>query len=51
MDHRLAMAFLVGGFASREPISIDDSTMVRTSFPNFRRTMQTLGANISVPAR
>ena len=49
MDHRLAMSFLVAGLASREPISIDDSTMVRTSFPNFRATMRALGANISVP--
>jgi 3-phosphoshikimate 1-carboxyvinyltransferase len=51
MDHRLAMAFLVAGLASREPVSIDDSTMVRTSFPNFRKMMRALGASISVPAR
>lgn len=51
MDHRLAMSFLVAGLASREPISIDDSTMMRTSFPEFRATMRALGANISVPVR
>ena len=51
MDHRLAMAFLVAGLASREPVSIDDSTMMRTSFPNFRTMMRELGANISVPVR
>jgi 3-phosphoshikimate 1-carboxyvinyltransferase len=51
MDHRLAMAFLMAGLASREPIAIDDSTIVRTSFPHFRRTMRALGANISVPVR
>jgi 3-phosphoshikimate 1-carboxyvinyltransferase len=49
MDHRLAMAFLVAGLASIEPISIDDSVMVRTSFPLFRQVMRTLGAKISVP--
>jgi 3-phosphoshikimate 1-carboxyvinyltransferase len=49
MDHRLAMAFLVSGLASREPISIDDSTMMGTSFPRFRQIMRTLGARISVP--
>ncbi len=49
MDHRLAMAFLVAGLASREPVSIDDSTMVRTSFPHFRKVMRALGAIISVP--
>jgi 3-phosphoshikimate 1-carboxyvinyltransferase len=51
MDHRLAMAFLVAGLASQSPISIDDYTMVRTSFPNFRRIMHGLGAAISVPVR
>jgi 3-phosphoshikimate 1-carboxyvinyltransferase len=49
MDHRLAMAFLVAGLASIEPISIDDSVMIRTSFPLFRQIMRTLGAKISVP--
>ncbi|HEX4160800.1 MAG TPA: 3-phosphoshikimate 1-carboxyvinyltransferase [Rhizomicrobium sp.] len=48
MDHRLAMAFLVAGLASREPVSVDDATMVRTSFPDFRKTMRALGAVVSV---
>ena len=51
MDHRLAMAFLIAGLASQEPISIDDSTMIRTSFPDFRKVMRGLGATISVPGR
>jgi 3-phosphoshikimate 1-carboxyvinyltransferase len=51
MDHRLAMAFLVTGLAAREPVSIDDSTMVRTSFPQFRQLMRALGARISAPSR
>ena len=51
MDHRLAMAFLVAGLASRESVSVDDSTMVRTSFPNFRQMMRAIGADISVPVQ
>jgi 3-phosphoshikimate 1-carboxyvinyltransferase len=51
MDHRLAMAFLVAGLGAREPVAIDDSTMVRTSFPKFRPLMRNLGAEIGAPAR
>jgi 3-phosphoshikimate 1-carboxyvinyltransferase len=51
MDHRLAMAFLVSGLGSLEPVSIDDSTMMRTSFPRFRQIMRAAGARISVPIR
>ncbi|MGH6877715.1 MAG: 3-phosphoshikimate 1-carboxyvinyltransferase [Rhizomicrobium sp.] len=51
MDHRLAMAFLIAGLAARGPVSIDDSTMVRTSFPTFRHLMRGLGASLSAPAR
>lgn len=46
-DHRLAMAFLVAGLAARAPVSVDDATMVRTSFPQFRKLMRTLGADIA----
>ena len=48
-DHRLAMAFLVAGMAARAPISVDDATMVRTSFPQFRRLMRELGGEIMPP--
>jgi 3-phosphoshikimate 1-carboxyvinyltransferase len=51
MDHRLAMSFLVAGLAARRAVSIDDSTMVRTSFPKFRQLMRSLGADLSVPGR
>jgi len=50
-DHRLAMSFLVAGQATVHPVSIDDSTMVRTSFPGFRGLMRGLGADIAPPAR
>jgi len=51
LDHRIAMSFLVAGLGTRDPVAIDDSTMVRTSFPGFRSLMRGLGANIAPPAR
>jgi 3-phosphoshikimate 1-carboxyvinyltransferase len=44
MDHRIAMSFLVMGLASLEPMAIDDVAMIATSFPDFRPTMERLGA-------
>jgi 3-phosphoshikimate 1-carboxyvinyltransferase len=51
LDHRLAMSFLVAGLAAREPVSVDDTTMVRTSFPSFRQLMRSLGAQFSAVGR
>jgi 3-phosphoshikimate 1-carboxyvinyltransferase len=44
MDHRIAMAFLVMGLASREPTSVDDASVIATSFPEFEHLMRHLGA-------
>ena len=44
MDHRIAMSFLVMGLASLEPMTVDDAAMIATSFPDFRLTMERLGA-------
>src|SRR4051812_122520 len=44
LDHRIAMAFLVLGLASRETVRIDDSSPIATSFPDFIPLMQRLGA-------
>jgi 3-phosphoshikimate 1-carboxyvinyltransferase len=44
LDHRIAMAFLTAGLASEKPIAVDDTTMIATSFPEFRGLMETLGA-------
>jgi 3-phosphoshikimate 1-carboxyvinyltransferase len=49
MDHRIAMAFLVMGLASRIYTSIDDGSFIATSFPNFAGLMNGLGARISPP--
>ncbi len=44
LDHRIAMAFLTMGLASEEPVTVDDTTMIATSFPAFRGLMEGLGA-------
>jgi 3-phosphoshikimate 1-carboxyvinyltransferase len=44
MDHRIAMSFLVMGLASRAPMTVDDTAMIATSFPEFRPAMERLGA-------
>jgi 3-phosphoshikimate 1-carboxyvinyltransferase len=49
MDHRIAMAFLTLGLASREPVSVDDASMIATSFPTFELLMRDLGADFSIP--
>lgn len=46
LDHRIAMSFLVLGLTSAEPIAIDDSAMIATSFPNFVSMMRGMGAQI-----
>ena len=46
LDHRIAMSFLVMGMASRKPMSVDDASMIATSFPNFRALMEGLGAKL-----
>ena len=46
LDHRIAMAFLVMGLASRNPVTVDDGRMIATSFPAFLEAMSGIGARI-----
>ncbi|HXO89677.1 MAG TPA: 3-phosphoshikimate 1-carboxyvinyltransferase [Stellaceae bacterium] len=46
LDHRIAMAFLVLGLATRLPVRIDDAAAIATSFPGFVALMGGLGAVI-----
>ena len=41
------MSFLVMGLASREPMTVDDTAMIATSFPTFRPAMERLGATFA----
>ena len=47
LDHRIAMAFLVMGLAAERPVSVDDQSMIATSFPQFMTLMGDLGAEIA----
>jgi 3-phosphoshikimate 1-carboxyvinyltransferase len=47
MDHRIAMAALVMGLASDNPVRIDDGAFIATSFPGFVELMRSLGADLS----
>jgi len=49
-DHRIAMSALILGLQSQTPVSVDDATMIATSFPTFFDLMQTLSAKIEVSA-
>lgn len=47
MDHRIAMSFLTMGMASQNPVTVDDVTMIATSFPEYEGLMRGLGADIA----
>ena len=49
MDHRIAMAFLTMGLAARDAVSVDDVSMIATSFPEFEKLMRNLGADLQTP--
>ncbi|GAA0540357.1 3-phosphoshikimate 1-carboxyvinyltransferase [Rhizomicrobium palustre] len=44
LDHRIAMSFLVMGFAAKSAVMVDDAAMIATSFPVFESLMKDLGA-------
>jgi 3-phosphoshikimate 1-carboxyvinyltransferase len=44
MDHRIAMAFLTMGLGAEKPVTVDDISMIETSFPNFISLLTGLGA-------
>ena len=47
MDHRIAMSALMMGLASENPVRIDDSAFIATSFPGFVELMRSLGADLT----
>lgn len=49
MDHRIAMSFLTMGLASQKPVTVDDVTMIATSFPEYQDLMRGLGAHMDAP--
>ena len=47
MDHRIAMAALVMGLGTENPVQIDDSAFIATSFPGFVELMRSVGADFT----
>lgn len=47
LDHRIGMAFLTLGLSTEHPVTVDDASMISTSFPEFRSLMEKLGAEYS----
>ncbi|MDF7673641.1 3-phosphoshikimate 1-carboxyvinyltransferase [Acetobacteraceae bacterium ESL0709] len=46
MDHRLAMSGIILGLAAQQPVHIDDTAFIETSFPGFIELMNRLGAGL-----
>lgn len=44
LDHRIAMSFLVMGMAAEKAVTVDDTSAIATSFPEFIGLMDELGA-------
>jgi 3-phosphoshikimate 1-carboxyvinyltransferase len=49
LDHRIAMSFLVMGLAAEQPVTVDDTAMIATSFPSFLDLLAGVGASFSAP--
>ncbi len=47
MDHRIAMAALVLGVATAEPVIVDEAAFIDTSFPGFAELMNRAGAALA----
>jgi len=47
MDHRIPMSALVMGLASENPVRVDDSAFIATSFPGFVELMRSIGADLT----
>jgi 3-phosphoshikimate 1-carboxyvinyltransferase len=47
LDHRIAMAFLTLGLGASNPVTVDDTSMIATSFPDFVPLMTKLGADFA----
>jgi 3-phosphoshikimate 1-carboxyvinyltransferase len=47
MDHRIAMSALVMGLASAQPVRVDDTAFIATSFPGFVEMMRRIGGDLS----
>jgi len=44
------MSFLTLGLAAKEAVTVDDTTMIATSFPAYEKLMRDLGADFGPSA-
>ena len=47
MDHRIAMAALVLGMATEQPVAVDETAFIDTSFPGFAELLNHAGGALS----
>ncbi len=47
MDHRIAMAALVLGTATQQPVTVDDASFIDTSFPRFGELLNRAGGALA----
>jgi len=47
LDHRIAMSFLVMGFVSEAPVTVDDIAIIATSFPEFIGLCERIGGRFA----
>ncbi len=45
-DHRIAMSAMVLGLGAKQPVEIDDASMIATSYPGFMADMAAIGAHV-----
>ena len=50
MDHRIAMAALVMGLATQNPVTVDDASFIDTSFPGLAALMNRLAGSDAIRA-
>ena len=43
------MSFLTMGMAAQNPVTVDDASMIATSFPEYQDLMRGLGAVMEAP--
>jgi 3-phosphoshikimate 1-carboxyvinyltransferase len=41
-DHRLAMTGIIAGLASKEPVRVDNTACIKTSYPSFEKDLEKL---------
>lgn len=46
LDHRIAMSFAIMGMITENPITIDDGSVMNTSFPKFIELINEIGGNL-----